>query len=101
MKRVTGVTSSRGAIAKDAGGKSTGGSVMSENIDRSSAKNTLTKRETDVVRLVSLGLANKTVAKELGIVEGTVKIHLHKTYRKLGIRNRLDLLRMAIGVPGK
>jgi two-component system, NarL family, nitrate/nitrite response regulator NarL len=70
---------------------------MPEILDPSSEKNTLTKRETDVVRLVSQGLSNKTVAKKLGIEEGTVKIHLYKTYRKLGIRNRLDLLRIAIG----
>jgi DNA-binding NarL/FixJ family response regulator len=59
-----------------------------------SSKSTLTKREAGVVRLVS---SNKTVAKKLGIEEGTVKIHLNKTYRKLGIRNRLDLMRIAIG----
>jgi two-component system, NarL family, nitrate/nitrite response regulator NarL len=66
--------------------------VVSENSGPSSAKNTLTKRETAVVRLVSLGLANKSVARELGIEEGTVKIHLHNTFRKLGIRSRMALM---------
>jgi two-component system nitrate/nitrite response regulator NarL len=75
--------------------------MVSESSDPSLGTNALTKREADVVRLVSLGLANKAVARELGIGEGTVKIHLHNTYRKLGIQNRMALLRMAISARGK
>jgi hypothetical protein len=37
----------------------------------------LTRREAEVARLVSQGLANKVVAGQLGLCEGTVKIHLH------------------------
>jgi DNA-binding NarL/FixJ family response regulator len=99
-KRVTSVTSSRAAIAKDAR-LEIGASVVSENSGLNSEKNILTKREADVVRLVSLGLANKAVARELGIQEGTVKIHLHNTYRKLGIQNRFALLRIAIDNRGE
>jgi DNA-binding NarL/FixJ family response regulator len=33
-----------------------------------------------------------TIADELQLSEGTVKIHLHNIYRKLGIRNRVALL---------
>jgi DNA-binding NarL/FixJ family response regulator len=59
---------------------------------------TLTRREAEVVRLVSQGLANKTVARELGVQEGTVKIHLHNIYRKLRVANRSGLILGAIAV---
>jgi two-component system nitrate/nitrite response regulator NarL len=75
--------------------------VVLESSGQGAGKNSLTKREADVVRLVSQGLANKAVARELGIEEGTVKIHLHNTYRKLGIRNRTALLRVAVDEHGK
>ena len=52
----------------------------------------LTKRETEIVRLVSQGLANKVVAEELGVTEGTVKIHLHSIYRKLRVSSRTELI---------
>lgn len=60
------------------------------------AGQTLTKREVEVAGLVSQGLANKTVAKQLGVREGTVKIHLHNIYRKLGVSNRAELILSAI-----
>jgi DNA-binding NarL/FixJ family response regulator len=53
---------------------------------------TLTRRELEVFRLVSHGLANKVVARELGLTEGTVKIHLHSIYRKLRVANRAGLI---------
>jgi two-component system nitrate/nitrite response regulator NarL len=51
----------------------------------------LTPRELDVARLVSNGLRNKDIAERLGIGEGTVKIHLHHAYEKLGVDSRLEL----------
>jgi DNA-binding NarL/FixJ family response regulator len=56
------------------------------------ASRSLTPRETEVVRLVSQGLANKVVATKLGVCEGTVKIHLHSIYRKLHVKNRSELI---------
>lgn len=53
---------------------------------------TLTSREAEVVGLVSQGLANKAVAGQLGLCEGTVKIHLHNIYRKLRVSNRAGLI---------
>ena len=52
----------------------------------------LTKREAEVAWLVSQGLANKVVAKQLGIGEGTVKVHLHNIYQKLHVSNRTGLI---------
>jgi len=52
----------------------------------------LTRREAEVAWLVSQGLANKAVAAQLGVREGTVKIHLHNIYQKLRVSNRTALM---------
>jgi two-component system, NarL family, nitrate/nitrite response regulator NarL len=56
----------------------------------------LTLREREVVSLVSQGLSNKEVARRLNIVEGTVKLHLHRIYSQLGIPNRTVLTAIAL-----
>ena len=52
----------------------------------------LTRREIAIIKLVAEGLRNKEVAERLSISEGTVKIHLHHIYDKLGVDGRLELL---------
>jgi DNA-binding NarL/FixJ family response regulator len=52
----------------------------------------LTPREVEIVRLVAQGLRNKELAHRLSITEGTVKIHLHNIYDKLGVDGRLELV---------
>ncbi len=47
--------------------------------------NPLTAQEQKVLELVGKGLTNKKVGVELGITEKTVKFHLTKIYKKLGI----------------
>jgi len=56
------------------------------------ANRNLTPRETEIVRVVVQGLRNRAVAERLSISEGTVKIHLHHIYEKLGIDGRLELV---------
>jgi len=51
----------------------------------------LTVAEHRIVRLVCRGLPNKRIARELGISEATVKIHLHRVFRKLNVANRVQL----------
>jgi two-component system, NarL family, nitrate/nitrite response regulator NarL len=53
--------------------------------------NILTPREIEIVRLVAEGESNGEIAARLVLREGTVKIHLHNVYKKLGIENRVDL----------
>lgn len=52
----------------------------------------LTPRENAVTRRVLLGLSNKQIARSLDIAEHTVKIHLHHSYVKLRVHNRVELL---------
>jgi DNA-binding NarL/FixJ family response regulator len=56
----------------------------------------LTERERDVMRLVAKGQSNKEVGRRLGLSEGTIKIHLHNIYKKLGVPNRTTLAAVAI-----
>jgi two-component system nitrate/nitrite response regulator NarL len=51
----------------------------------------LSARERQVVDLVSEGLSNKEVARRLNLSAGTVKVHLHRVYRKLSVSNRTAL----------
>jgi DNA-binding NarL/FixJ family response regulator len=48
----------------------------------------LSHRERQVATLVCDGLSNKMIARKLGMSEGTVKIHLHNIYTKVGISSR-------------
>jgi len=51
----------------------------------------LTERETEIMCLVAKGLSNREIGERLAIGEGTVKVHVHNIYAKLGIGNRVDL----------
>jgi tetratricopeptide (TPR) repeat protein len=53
----------------------------------------LTAREAEIVRLIIEGQDSKRITEELFISEHTVKNHLHHVYQKLGIRNRIQLVR--------
>lgn len=55
----------------------------------------LTQRERAVAGLVAQGKRNREIGDDLGISEGTVKIHLHRIYEKLGVGNRTELAVLA------
>lgn len=57
----------------------------------------LTPREREIVSNVAEGLSNKAIAHRLGVSEGTVKIHLHNIYGKLGVQSRTALLSRLFG----
>ncbi len=50
----------------------------------------LTDREREVLRLVTRGLPNKLIARELGISERTVKAHLTTVFQRIGVRDRVQ-----------
>jgi DNA-binding NarL/FixJ family response regulator len=57
----------------------------------------LTPREIEIVKQVVAGLRNIEIGKRLFISEGTVKVHLHNIYQKLGVDSRINLTRYAQG----
>ena len=51
----------------------------------------LTPRQVQIASLASQGFSNKEVGRRLNVSEGTVKLHLHSIYTRLGLRNRTQL----------
>ena len=51
----------------------------------------LTPREVEVVKLIGIGCTNREIARELCIVEGTVKGHVTNVLNRLGFRNRSQI----------
>ena len=51
----------------------------------------LTDRETEIMCLVAQGMSNRLISERLSVGEGTVKVHVHNIYSKLGVNNRVDL----------
>jgi two-component system nitrate/nitrite response regulator NarL len=51
----------------------------------------LTEREAQTLALISDGMSNKQIARQLGISDGTVKVYVKNLLRKLNLRSRLEL----------
>ena len=58
----------------------------------------LTERETEVLRLMAQGQANKEIARSLNISEKTVKVHVSNILSKLGVQSRTQATLYAIRV---
>lgn len=59
--------------------------VLGDGLDRVGM---LTQRQLEVLELMANGLPNKSIARQLNLGEGTVKLHVASILRTLGIRNR-------------
>ena len=75
--------------------KGLGGRALTRLLQRerglAEAARHLTPRELEIVRMVASGLRNRAIAARLYITEGTVKVHLHNIYEKLGVDGRVEL----------
>lgn len=60
------------------------------------AQGPLTDRESEVLGLLSKGMANKQIALALGISEHTVKFHVSSIYTKLNVTNRTEAVRAGL-----
>ena len=60
----------------------------------------LTEREREIMHQISAGISNKEAARRLNVSEGTIKLHLHHIYHKLSIKNRAELVAMAVTYSG-
>jgi DNA-binding CsgD family transcriptional regulator len=80
--------------------KSTGGEFtlkrMLANIDSSKGEAPISRREREVLIQLLGGKTNREISRELGISEKTVKNHLWRIYRKLGVENRTQLFNRLI-----
>ncbi|MET0365244.1 MAG: response regulator transcription factor [Sphingobium sp.] len=61
----------------------------------------LTPREQEIADLACQGLPNKLIARHLAASEGTIKIHLHNIFQKLGVTNRTALAARYFGSDGR
>ncbi|MCP5277638.1 MAG: two-component system response regulator NarL [Thiobacillus sp.] len=50
----------------------------------------LTDQESRILALIAQGKSNKLIARELGIADGTVKVHVKHLLRKLNLRSRVE-----------
>ncbi|OCG21024.1 two-component system response regulator NarL [Gilliamella sp. wkB108] len=53
--------------------------------------NLLTPRENEIFNLLVKGLSNKLIAKDLDIVESTVKVHIKSIFKKLNFKSRMEM----------
>lgn len=61
-----------------------------EELHERAAHALLTPRELEVLAAIGAGLANKEIARQLGISLHTVKFHIESLFRKLGARSRAE-----------
>jgi two-component system nitrate/nitrite response regulator NarL len=71
-----------------------GESATNETLEKPFAD--LTAREHEILCHLSEGQSNKVIARELGISEGTVKLHVKAILRKLGVHSRVKAAVMAV-----
>jgi ligand-binding sensor domain-containing protein/DNA-binding CsgD family transcriptional regulator len=62
------------------------------HLDAILEKFAISKREAEIVRLLLAGKSNQEIENELFIAMATVKIHVHNIFRKVKVKNRLQLL---------
>ena len=82
------------SVMKDELRKKTVGNVVSNNnnsTEKQSKLAELTPREIEVFNLIGTGYTNREIAKELYIVEGTVKTHVTNIFNRLGLSNRSQI----------
>jgi DNA-binding CsgD family transcriptional regulator/LysM repeat protein len=73
------------------GHKPLGGGLVGNEESRPEQRiHLLSARQQEILELVAEGLPNAQIAQRLFVTESTVKQHLHKAYRTLGVRNRRE-----------
>jgi len=71
-----------------------GGEKSAEASRRSDYLGLLTSREAEIARTAAQGLQDKEIAAALGLSTRTVSNTLRRIYRKIGVDNRLELIRL-------
>lgn len=68
----------------------------SEEPEQKTPLSELTPREFEIIEHLAIGQSNKVIARELGITDGTVKLHVKAILRKLSIRSRVEAAVIAV-----
>jgi DNA-binding NarL/FixJ family response regulator len=71
------------------------GNGVAPRASSSAERHGLTRRELEILRLVSEGHSNAELARQLWVTEQTIKFHLSNIYRKLDVSNRTEASRWA------
>jgi two-component system, NarL family, response regulator LiaR len=71
---------------------------LMREVNAPNSPETLTERETEVLRLMAIGQANKEIARKLGIGEKTVKTHVSNILGKLGVQSRTQAALHAVRI---
>ncbi|MBX2881451.1 MAG: response regulator [Granulosicoccus sp.] len=85
-------------VASDLTGLLARAALSQSDESKPSAKNryNLTPRELDILSHIAKGESNKGIANALGIVDGTVKLHVRAVLKKLGAQSRVQAAVMAV-----
>jgi two-component system nitrate/nitrite response regulator NarL len=73
-----------------------GGGASEKAEPEASPFSELTPRETEILGLLAEGQSNKAIARNLGISDGTVKLHVKAILRKLDVHSRVEAAVMAV-----
>jgi DNA-binding NarL/FixJ family response regulator len=65
------------------------------HVTQSSANGQLTRRQRQIVELVTCGMCNRDIAERLLISEATVRAHMNDIFKKLGLHHRVELAILA------
>ena len=88
-------------IEKSSGGQEIGNSLRAllsadgQFEELAPSDNKLSKRQKQLIVMLDRGLSNREIADELGISEHTVKVHLWRLFRRLGVKSRTQALHHA------
>lgn len=88
----------RGRVFIDVGDAATLETILSPKVPAPGASpiDTLSEREREVLRQVALGYTNQRIANEVGLSVKTVESYRARLMKKLGLRDRADLVRLAM-----
>ncbi len=64
--------------------------LREESVAEQRSQASLTERETAILKCLAAGMSNKLIARELDIMESTVKVHVRNLLKKLKFRSRVE-----------
>jgi DNA-binding NarL/FixJ family response regulator len=88
-------------IEKSSGGQEIGNALRAllsadgQFEELAATDNKLSKRQNQLIVMLDRGLSNREIADELGISEHTVKVHLWRLFRRLGVKSRTQTIHYA------